>query len=404
MVPRCACQVRFTSRLCLASPISTMSSSRLSVNIPKPHAGVQTKESLLSNDIPHVDDDLPRDNRAGLISRLGKFSAAVLLSSFPVSLGCVAFFTFLWAADSDNAVWRKIVLSGWTTRSITISSLALRWATAAQAVTCTSMLAAILLQEYAVPLPNAAAVSILRFDNTGPWLLLGRMKGSWHQKTVPIAILAAMISLTTLSLQFTSTVLLSQVGPGPIPVPSSFSQTLYGLDPDGNSFASQLHGATHSYLETTPQGFPAFAEWVSNATTSDTSRQHGEFPPNSAPGLRDTGSVLRAFLPINSSDDRNHVTDYKGFATAVDMRVVCIRPTLTDVEFSGGNGFRVTGRSDIAHNPAGLFYSADAQESDKFSAAFDCGFAASASKNYDPSGWPLSLCSGIGYQSVKGML
>jgi hypothetical protein len=76
---------------------------------PKP--GNRVTESLLNNDVAREDDNLPRNSRSGLVSRFGKFSIAVLVLFFLVTLGCLAFLTFLWAADTDNYVWLKIVLS-----------------------------------------------------------------------------------------------------------------------------------------------------------------------------------------------------------------------------------------------------------------------------------------------------
>lgn len=133
---------------------------------------------LLSDDDSRDDSIInpPRQNGSGFVSRLGKFSTAVLVASFVIYLACLVFLTFLWAANTNNTVWRKIVIDGWMTRSVTISSLVLRSTAATQAILATSMLAAVLIQAYAVPLPSAAAVSIMRFDNTGPFSLLNRMR------------------------------------------------------------------------------------------------------------------------------------------------------------------------------------------------------------------------------------
>ncbi|KAH7153377.1 hypothetical protein EDB81DRAFT_931852 [Dactylonectria macrodidyma] len=348
---------------------------------------------MSSNNFSPMDDSLPRDNRFRLVPRLGKISTAVFASLFVVCLGCLAFLAFLWAADTNNTVWRSIVLSGWTTRSVTITSLVLRWATASQAATCTSMLAAILLQKGAVPLPAAAAVSIFRFDNKGPWSLLGKMGVKWYHGSTSIALLAAMLSVTTLSLQFTSTVLLSQVGLATLPVTIYVPQTRYGLDTDGPTYGSQLSAVPH-FMDTTPASYPAFAEWISNATTSDTAAQYGEFAPNKGHGIIDTGTVVRVFLPINDTNERSRLAEYHGFGTAVDTRVVCMRPKVTNVEFSTDSGFRVTGLADNEQKPLGLLRQADSEGSANFSLPFDCGFAAVASHDWSSElyGWPLALC------------
>ncbi|KAJ3545817.1 hypothetical protein NM208_g2324 [Fusarium decemcellulare] len=330
-------------------------------------------------------------------------SIAVFISMFVVCLGCLAFLAFLWAADTDNAVWRSIVISGWTTRSITITSLVLRWATAAQAATCTSMLAAILLQKGGVPLPASAAVSIIRFNNTGPWSLLGMMKAEWYHGSISVGLLTTLLSLTTLSLQFTSTVLLSQVGLASLPVSIPVPQTFYGTDPDGRTFESQFD-TTASFIDTTPMRFPAFAEWISNSNTSNTTAHHGEFPPSSMPGIRDTGTVVRAFLPINDDGERSRLTEYHGFATAMDTRVVCMRPKLTSIEYSTDDGKRISGRVDTKQKPLGLLQKAYERGSSKFSRSFDCIFTP-AQTGYDSMlyGWPLTLCTPTFSGSTQGI-
>jgi hypothetical protein len=246
------------------------------------HVASQEASSLLSSDIPLGDNGLPRNNQSGLVSRLDRFHHALLMCSFTVCFGCLAFLIFLWAADTKNTVWLRIVLGGWTTRSVTITSLVLRWATAAQATTCTSMLAAVLLKVGAVHLPAAAAMSIMKYDNTGPWTLLGLMGVNWHHGSISISILA-MLSLTTLLLQFSSTILLSQVGLEPLAVASTVDHTYYGFDVEGRSYSQ--NALPISFLPHTPIEYPAFPEWTSNASSPSSSARQKEFIQATAPAL-----------------------------------------------------------------------------------------------------------------------
>lgn len=129
-----------------------------------------------------------------------------------------------------------------------------------------------------------------------------------------------------------------------------------------------------------------------SSATSDTDAQHGEFPPNNAPGIRDTGTVIRAFLPIKAANGRNRLMEYHGFGTAVGARVVCMRPKLTNVSFTTGDGYRVSGLADIEHEPLGLLRQAQSQGSNDFSLSFDCGLALATPATYlELEGWPLSL-------------
>lgn len=378
-----------------------MSSREFSGPGPKSNVGIRVTNNLLSHDFSHKDnnnDSHHRHDRSGLVSRLGKVSTVVLVSSFALYLGCLAFLTFLWAADTNNAVWRRIVLAGWTTRSVTILSLVLRSTAASQAMTCTSMLAAVLLQAYAVPLPTSAAVSIMRFDNTGPWSLLNSMRAERYYGSVWMALPIVLLSFTTAALQFTSTILLSQVGRANLPVSTSVPQTYYGVDPNGLSFRSQLSGV-QSYVDTTPTGYPAFAEWVANATVPGTT----EFAPDSRPGMKDTGTVIRAFLPIGNNDNRSRLMDYQGFATVVDMRVVCMLPNLTNVAYSSRDGYRISGLVGPEEYPRGSLGQLTSG-SGSSSMSFDCPFeAANGNVSSSDISWPLALCVPENSHSIQGL-
>ncbi|RGP80791.1 hypothetical protein FLONG3_1132 [Fusarium longipes] len=346
--------------------------------------------------------NIPRSRRHGLVAQLGKASILLVVSLFIVCLGCLMFLVFLWGASENNHFWRTIVLAGWTARSITITSLVLRWATAAQAVTCTSMLAAILLQTGAVPLPAAASVSIIRVNNPGPWFLLGKMKTHWHRGSLLVGLLATLLTLTTLSLQFTSTVLLSQVGIAPIPVESSNLQTHYGIMTDGDTYRYMPERAP-SFLDMTPARYPAFAEWNINNTDPHTTDNELPFPPNTSSNMVDTGTVLRAFLPINDDKKRNQVTEYHGWATVVDARVVCMRPNITNVVLSSDNGYTLTGLANIPQQPKGVIQQETQQGGRNFSASFSCNFYVATGGNYPGPDWPLSLCRASYHNSRQGI-
>ena len=260
------------------------------------------------------------------------------------------------------------------------------------------MLAGVLLQSYAVPLPSAAAVSIMRFGNTGPWSLLGKMKMKWDSGSFSIGLLAVLLTITTLSLQFTSTALLSQVGLAALPIQVTVPQTFYSTDPDGATLKSYL-GEGAPFIQTTPKGYPTFAEWVSKSTSSEK-----EFAPSSSPGMVDTGTVMRAFLPINDTNERSRLTDYQGYATVVDMRVVCMRPKLTNVVFSSRSGTRLTGVINNEQKPLGLAQSIYYKESSDFAWDFECGFGAAGQTDYiERYGWPLTLCETSPRHSTEGM-
>ncbi|KAI3391173.1 hypothetical protein diail_7805 [Diaporthe ilicicola] len=81
---------------------------------------------------------------------------------------------------------------------------------------------------------------------------------------------------------------------------------------------SRLHGETSYWKQFVPD-FPAFAENRENQSPS-------RMPSNDP--VKDTGTTLRAFLPISNQTERTMIHSYVGMATVEDSRVVCVRPQL----------------------------------------------------------------------------
>jgi hypothetical protein len=373
----------------------------------KPVARAQEANSLLSSsDNSPNSESLPPGNNNGFVSRLGKYQLTMLTASFIVCFGCLAFLTFLWAADTNNAVWRRIILGDWATRSVTIASLVLRWATGMQAIICTCMLAATHLKVGTVPLAQAAAMSITRFDNTGPWSLLKLMGVKWCSGSILINLLTLLLSLTTLLLQFSSTILLSRIGLGYLPVERALEQTYYGFDNAGASIYQD--SANISFLHSTPVGYPAFAEYTFNDSRTYLGGQFSRgYEPLSGPNIRDTGTVLRAFLPIRDANERNLTIKYEGNATVLDTRVVCMKPNLTNIGwFHDDISPRLFGRADVDTKPRGYIRDGRSQLDNKTSLTFDCGFLASTADNYTAMNkeWPLAVCTGKYLDWAQGML
>jgi hypothetical protein len=344
-------------------------------------------------------DSVSHNNSSGHVSRIGRYQVAMLLASTMVCFGCLAFLTFLWGADTNNAVWRRLILRNWATRSITIASLVLRWATGVQAITCTSMLAATLLKVGTISLAKSAAVSITRYDNTGPWSLLNLMGAKWYSGSSLVGLLTLLFCLTTLLLQFSSTILLSHVGLGYLPAKSVSEKTYYGFDRSGSSVT--LDTGAVSFLQSTPSVYPAFAEYIFNQTMTGPGNFSRGFEPSNTPSMRDTGTVLRAFLPIRDPDERSLTTQYEGIATVVDTRVVCMKPNLTNVGwFYDGLDPRLYGQAKLDTFPPG-----GSRSSNDILLTFDCGFTAAEENNYTAmyKEWPLGICRGIYLNDSQGM-
>ena len=107
-----------------------------------------------------------------LSRRLGWQAAVTIVLTALVTLAVVGFLGFLWFADLSNSTWHRIMVTGWATRAVSISTLVLRSAIDLQAGVAAAMLAAIILESTSVQLRNAAKVSTMRASSPQPRALL----------------------------------------------------------------------------------------------------------------------------------------------------------------------------------------------------------------------------------------
>lgn len=113
--------------------------------------------------------------RPPISESFGIWTCTLLAGGTAICLGVLAFLIFLWTGEGpsggENAayVWRRIMLSeSWSEQTITICSAVVRTVTASQAVVCTSLIAAILLERRHIPPSKVAQVSVARGINDGP--------------------------------------------------------------------------------------------------------------------------------------------------------------------------------------------------------------------------------------------
>ncbi len=248
---------------------------------------------------------------------LGVFGLIVIIGGSLVSLGVLAFLFYLWLGKgtddgaSSQYVWRRIVVGQALGPTVTIASAILRIIISAQALAGTSLIAAIILERHGVPLAYLAEMSVLRCENSGPIRMVSLMLSSrfffWNTK-LPF-ILTIILLVGALGSQFTSTLLVSDLGiiplvgdPTSIPVGNFGNFTNARFDyPLALSF---------------PPAFTPFGEVAGPGNSTPTDR-----------GLSDTGSVQRVYLPLIESN-RTTVREYDGQTISFASRFVCMRPKL----------------------------------------------------------------------------
>jgi hypothetical protein len=169
------------------------------------------------------------------------------------------------------------------------------------------MIASIALEHRGVPMDQAAQVSIARFSNTGPeaffMLLLARDSMEWS-----LRLLTALLIITSLASQFTSTLLLSDMISEQVASLAENVTVQYDY-PD-----HQNHSPYHD-----PSQFETFAEYSEDGMKSE--------------GVDDTGTVLRAFLPIAQQHTRQSLRKYEGLSYVYDAHVLCVRPEFEEMRF-----------------------------------------------------------------------
>ncbi|KAF5565294.1 hypothetical protein FNAPI_1712 [Fusarium napiforme] len=121
----------------------------------------------------------------------------------------------VWAAIAtsfiilESEAWRRFMLSGRATQSITLMSVLIRWAIGTLAAITTSMAASIALELHGVPTSALAEISIARFTNSGPQSFKNMLPGTTFRPWLRI-LMICLFALLGAS-QFASTLLVSDL-------------------------------------------------------------------------------------------------------------------------------------------------------------------------------------------------
>jgi hypothetical protein len=256
---------------------------------------------------------------------IGTHGVLALIGGTAVSLCSISFLVFLWTGQGSSlqAVdaprpWRAIVLGGWSTQAITLAALLIRTAVAAQATVCTAMLASLFLERRRVPKSDVAQFSVLRAINDGPLkltrLVLKPRSRIFSLETTLIVILA----VSSLALQFGSTILLSDlrelaIAADIVPVP--VTDYVAG----GGDYTLHVIDVTNH-----PQANTVFGELPHNASSDPDTK-----------GFSATGPQTRAFLPLREPNNRTTIYSYSGNAAALYTNFACMRPNLQSSFYLG---------------------------------------------------------------------
>ncbi|KAK6067915.1 hypothetical protein SCUP234_11388 [Seiridium cupressi] len=266
--------------------------------------------------------EVPRSiNKLG---RLGLQTVIVLAVTPFLILGVLVFIAFLWFGPSNDPTWHRFMINGWTTRAVSVSSLVLRFTISLQAGFGVAMLAGLALEQDGVPLSDAAAIAALRSGNANPLSLVFQTTFRARKLGLNHSILAILLFTTTSLLQLMSTALLSDLKLGTLYGFPQTSSLRYDFEYNMTALANKKSFMPIQPRSTTwsrnPTFYPVFGEMSS------------PIPPRD--DVDDTGLLLRAFLPMSDSQQRETVRSYAGKAFVLDSRVACQAPHLQNLEMS----------------------------------------------------------------------
>ena len=233
------------------------------------------------------------------------------------------------------------MLGPYSSQSITLTAVAIRFSVSMLAWMTSAMLASILLEKYGVPSHRIAEASISRYTGTLlPMVVYGYGLKKWFAVVIPFQLACAFAS------QFTSTILFSDIDTGVITGFPNEMLVYYDFsmvaNPDSSNLLDPLSpkleypidmlpdqdGLAENRWSGGPQSFEAFAEYAEPEKRIV------------AEGIDDTGPIIRAFLPIDVESERDMIQNYTGVTRVFDARTICARPkirTLTTRRLGGGD-------------------------------------------------------------------
>ncbi|EJT71211.1 hypothetical protein GGTG_10471 [Gaeumannomyces tritici R3-111a-1] len=289
-------------------------------------------------DLPFIDDAAePSRARPGLKRSLGVLKVLVICGGTLAIFALVGFLAFIWKNANDatfetspsppTTLWRRLLNSGRLLQIITVSTVMLRFLAALQVGVMTQMLSSLVLERGGCSLKDLALLSLMRAETSGPF---GEITFAiWRQRGLANRVLGALLFLLLIVsgvTQFSSTLLVTDISTVKVLDDYNISNISVALQTSTTEFYGTQTG---SYWATRPPAYPRFAEDPGS--------------PVQGEDYYDTGTTIRAFLPVDSSSQRTAMRSYEGVTSAFDARVVCVRPQLTVTSFNYTNMLHLEG-------------------------------------------------------------
>jgi hypothetical protein len=285
----------------------------------------KTNEYVRHSEVPQEPDvGFQSPSHRSFITKLGLWNIFVLAVGAIASFLAMAFLALLWAGSESARrgaptphVWWMIVEMGWATRVVTVASVLIRLATAAQMGIFAALVAAWVLETTGASAEHLPMLSIIRTVNNGPQSHVWNVFHSFRVGTRYFySTLVIFAILDALALQFTSTLLITDFRQTTVvqgDVQSFVSYTAPDLYDSGAGNIQAGYGV--DFYQSPPSTYVRFAEYAE--------------PAHLDANYADSGPTLRAYMPFGLSEDRDVLRGYNGPATVIDTRVRCSRPLVT---------------------------------------------------------------------------
>ena len=230
------------------------------------------------------------------------------------------------------------MVNGWATRSVAISALVLRTAIDLQAAIGSAIISSLLIESRSgINFHNLATISTIRAGTSNLWTLAQCVLDDFwadrarRRSRYRFCIVAVCLVVTTSVLQFSSTILLSDLKSGPLV---------------GHKYTSQVRPGLSYSVRRKAEKIPRDSAWTANPGSYPIFAEYHEPPESNA---ADTGLLLRALLPYATTEARQTLSSYSGNAMVLDARVACQAPKLTRINYNETDG-QLTGVAAYARN------------------------------------------------------
>ncbi|ERF70768.1 hypothetical protein EPUS_05120 [Endocarpon pusillum Z07020] len=292
-------------------------------------------DEILLEDLPPLSSVKSRERK--IISRRPQFKwssglriISTMIIGFIILFAVIAYLSFIWFGKGTGSYWSRIALSNWVSTSVVMSAVIIRTVVTYHMMLNTSVLALIAMRT-GVALNKIPRISSMRYSNSGPLELLYLFFRSAKYCLSPCVFSLTLISgVLTILLQFSSTLLISDLATDDVKTPANSSRTAVMplIHPEILSENFYTDGLISS--ETT---YPVFAEFSQREERSNDSR------------VDDTGPMIRALLPVSTETHRSRILSFEGNASIYDARWICSQPKVTNISlvWTGTEGLYLTG-------------------------------------------------------------